>query len=166
MGAHSCFGRLQGSSHPSPGCTASQWLGNTPGFFLSWLHMPRKHPLERSFSPPQPQGQPVPPSALCSPAITDLHWDRPHADPQFWQHRQHLWFPWQLQNAKYGAGARHSITSFPWFFQEVGSMSWSCPQDPGCRTLHGQTQLQGLYFRTTVQEGNSSTPQRSTRGYF
>lgn len=103
-----------------------------------------------------------PPAPLCSPAITFLHWDRPHADPPFWQHRQHLWFPWQLQNAKYGAGAHHSITSFPWLLQEVGSTSWSCPQDPGCRTLHGPTQLQGLYFRTTVQEGNSSTLWRST----
>lgn len=32
MGALGCFARLQGSSHPSAGCTGSQWPGNTSGF--------------------------------------------------------------------------------------------------------------------------------------
>lgn len=113
MGVHSCSARLQRSSHASPGCTGSQWLGNTPGFSCSDTRA-LKTPIGKVF-------QPCSASRTAhdgSLAITDLLWDRPHADPQPWQHCQHPWFPWQLQNAKFGAGAHHSISSFPWLLQE------------------------------------------------
>lgn len=160
MGVHSCSARLQRSSHASPGCTGSQWLGNTPGFSCSDTRA-LKTPIGKVF-------QPCSASRTAhdgSLAITDLLWDRPHADPALaalsaslvsmataecqiwsWCTPQHL----QLSLAPSG----------------MGSTIWSCPQPPGCRTLHGQSQLQGVYFRATVQKGTLPPSREAHVGIF
>lgn len=145
---HSCSARFQGSSHASPGCTGSQWLGNTPGFSCSDTRV-LKTPIGKVF-------QPCSASRTAhdgSLAITDLLWDRPHADPQPWQHCQHPWFPWQLQNAKFGAGAHHSISSFPWLLQEWVARSGAAHSPLGVGHCMARASCRGFISEPLCRKG-------------
>lgn len=117
MGASAALPGFRGALIPDLGALiASGW--ETPQDFFVLVTHALKTPTGKVFQPPSASMAVCPSAALCSLGITDLWWDRPHAHPQPWECCQHLWFPWQLQNAKYGAGAHHSIASFPWLLQK------------------------------------------------
>lgn len=103
-GCPQLFARLQGSSYPITGCSGSQWPGNTPGFLCAL-----KTPTGKVFQPSSASRTVCPsrPSVGTGPTLT----------PNLAVLSQHPRFPWQLQDARHGAGALHSIPALPGSFR-------------------------------------------------
>lgn len=133
-GCLSCFARLQGSSHPRPGCTDSQWLGNTPGFFCPGHTCPENTYWKGLSAPLSINGS----LSLCSPVLSGHHrplvGQAPCSPPALGVLSASL-VSMATAECQVWSWCTPQHCQLPLAPSEVGSRSWSCPQDPVCRTL-------------------------------